>query len=395
MRRSGGGARAGPAGDGRAAGRGDDRRRRRGGRRHGGRAGDRARDGRRRGPRRRGRGLGRVRRRPAHDGVAARRRGRRHGRGRRVARAADRGRGAARGRLAARHARAGGHPLARRPRDRARRRRRGRDRRGRADGGDRGHARRRLPALQGRRGAAPGDRAGARAGRAAGPAPRAAAAAARGPRRRRGLVAAGGVALAGSGALDEPAPAVEACNGHVELCDRRLDDVTLPATHNAMSVPLRGWFSSLQERPIGEQLEDGIRGLLLDTHYADRLAQRPDADRSSRARGRWGRRSSRTRSARTASPRPSGCATGPGSAARASAACTSATRSASSARHRWPPVLEDIRDFLVTHPGEVAGGDQPGLRDARRTSPAQWTAPASPITRSRRRARGRGRRCGS
>ena len=38
-----------------------------------------------------------------------------------------------------------------------------------------------------------------------------------------------------------------------------------------MSVPQPGWFASLQERPIAGQLEDGIRGLLLDTHYADRL----------------------------------------------------------------------------------------------------------------------------
>ena len=43
------------------------------------------------------------------------------------------------------------------------------------------------------------------------------------------------------------------------------------ATHNSMSVPLPGWYSSLQERPIGDQLDDGVRGLLIDTHYADRL----------------------------------------------------------------------------------------------------------------------------
>ncbi len=46
----------------------------------------------------------------------------------------------------------------------------------------------------------------------------------------------------------------------------------MPATHNSMSVPLPGWYSAEQERPIGGQLEDGIRGLLLDTHYGDRLA---------------------------------------------------------------------------------------------------------------------------
>ena len=50
-----------------------------------------------------------------------------------------------------------------------------------------------------------------------------------------------------------------------------LDEVVLPATHNSMSAPLKGWFSAEQDRSIGGQLEDGIRGLLLDTHYADNL----------------------------------------------------------------------------------------------------------------------------
>ena len=40
------------------------------------------------------------------------------------------------------------------------------------------------------------------------------------------------------------------CDGHGELCDRPLDEVVLPATHNSMSVPLPGWYSSEQERPI-------------------------------------------------------------------------------------------------------------------------------------------------
>jgi hypothetical protein len=86
------------------------------------------------------------------------------------------------------------------------------------------------------------------------------------------LIAAATAAFAAGGAADEPPPVVDRCNGHRELCDRRLDDLVLPATHNSMSVPLPGWFSALQERPIGAQLDDGIRGLLFDTHYADLLA---------------------------------------------------------------------------------------------------------------------------
>jgi hypothetical protein len=75
----------------------------------------------------------------------------------------------------------------------------------------------------------------------------------------------------GTGGTTTAAPARGPCNGHIELCDRTLDEVALAATHNSMSVPLRGWYSSEQERPIGDQLHDGVRGLLIDTHYADRL----------------------------------------------------------------------------------------------------------------------------
>ena len=52
-----------------------------------------------------------------------------------------------------------------------------------------------------------------------------------------------------------------ACDGHAELCDRPLNEVALPATHNSMSVPLPGWYSADAGAPIGAQLHDGIRGL--------------------------------------------------------------------------------------------------------------------------------------
>jgi hypothetical protein len=86
------------------------------------------------------------------------------------------------------------------------------------------------------------------------------------------LIAAGIAAFVAAGGTTEPAAATTTtCNGSEALCDRPLTRVVLPATHNSMSVPSRGWFSAEQDRPIGGQLEDGIRGLLLDTHYADRL----------------------------------------------------------------------------------------------------------------------------
>ena len=106
------------------------------------------------------------------------------------------------------------------------------------------------------------------------------AASARGTRRRRVAVSSIAVVLIavtvavflGSGGTTTAAPATGACDGHAALCDRPLDEVVLPATHNSMSVPLPGWYSSEQERPIRDQLADGVRGLLIDTHYGDRLS---------------------------------------------------------------------------------------------------------------------------
>jgi hypothetical protein len=85
------------------------------------------------------------------------------------------------------------------------------------------------------------------------------------------LVAGATAVFVGSGGASTPPPVTGGCNGHEELCDRSLEDVALASTHNSMSVPLPGWYSAMQEAPIADQLDDGIRGLLIDTHYADRL----------------------------------------------------------------------------------------------------------------------------
>src|SRR5262249_9181392 len=75
-----------------------------------------------------------------------------------------------------------------------------------------------------------------------------------------------------TGGASQSAPSGgDTCNGFAELCSKSLDDVALAATHNSMSAPQPGWFSSEQERPIAGQLADGIRGLLVDTHYGDKL----------------------------------------------------------------------------------------------------------------------------
>jgi hypothetical protein len=86
------------------------------------------------------------------------------------------------------------------------------------------------------------------------------------------LIVIGVGAFIGTGGVSSAAPATGGCNGHEELCDRPFDEVALAATHNSMSAPLPNWFSTQQDHAIPQQLRDGIRGLLIDTHYADRLA---------------------------------------------------------------------------------------------------------------------------
>ena len=86
------------------------------------------------------------------------------------------------------------------------------------------------------------------------------------------LIVAVAVTFVGSGAVSSAAPKPGPCLGDDSLCDRAFDRVALPATHNSMSAPVPGFFSSQQDAPIPAQLRDGIRGLLIDTHYADRLS---------------------------------------------------------------------------------------------------------------------------
>ena len=58
------------------------------------------------------------------------------------------------------------------------------------------------------------------------------------------------------------------CNGHVELCDRRYDEVAFPAAHNAMSAAdLPGWYLPEQPTSLVGALSAGVRVLLFDTWY--------------------------------------------------------------------------------------------------------------------------------
>jgi hypothetical protein len=78
--------------------------------------------------------------------------------------------------------------------------------------------------------------------------------------------------VAGIVVVGRPAPAARretgACNGAPELCGRAFDAVVFPATHNAMSAAdIPDWLFPQQQKGIAHQLQDGVRGFLLDVHY--------------------------------------------------------------------------------------------------------------------------------
>jgi hypothetical protein len=56
------------------------------------------------------------------------------------------------------------------------------------------------------------------------------------------------------------------CNGSAELCERRLDEVALATTHNAMNAAADGFLYPSQVSGIAVQLDDGVRGLLVDAY---------------------------------------------------------------------------------------------------------------------------------
>lgn len=78
----------------------------------------------------------------------------------------------------------------------------------------------------------------------------------------------GAWALAGDeGERATAAERVSACNGSAALCDRPVTAVTLAATHNSMSAAKDGFLLAMHDGGIIEQLDAGVRGLLIDTWY--------------------------------------------------------------------------------------------------------------------------------
>ena len=141
-----------------------------------------------------------------------------------------------------------------------------------------------------------------------------------------------------------------ACNGHAELCNRRLDQVTFAGTHNAMSnQSIRDWMFPHHQAPIKAQLEAGVRSLAFDVHYGF----------AGGARIRTNMGDSSTRAKLVAAVGDEGF--------RAAERIRDGLVGVDESRQQMyfchgfcelgayeiVPTLRDIRDFMVTHPDEV------------------------------------------
>jgi hypothetical protein len=66
------------------------------------------------------------------------------------------------------------------------------------------------------------------------------------------------------------------CLGHESLCDKKFNEVTFLTTHNSFNYARRGHLKKSgpltylfpnQQKPIQDQLQHGVRALMLDLHY--------------------------------------------------------------------------------------------------------------------------------
>ena len=152
---------------------------------------------------------------------------------------------------------------------------------------------------------------------------------------------------------DEPAAPTEvtAYNGLPELGDRHLDEVVFATTHNAMGSPdTEGWMFPNQSANIERQLEDGIRGFLIDATYGMKAGNYIKTELDSTAGGMAKYEKAVGAEGMDAAlkirDRLAGLETGKRDVYMCHGFCELGAL-------RLVPVLADVRDFLVANPGEV------------------------------------------
>src|SRR5581483_4785131 len=74
-----------------------------------------------------------------------------------------------------------------------------------------------------------------------------------------------GAAVTAVGAVAPAAPALR-CNGSARLCDLPLGEVAFATSHNSMSSSADNFLGPNQDKPITDQLRQGIRGFQIDAY---------------------------------------------------------------------------------------------------------------------------------
>jgi hypothetical protein len=142
-----------------------------------------------------------------------------------------------------------------------------------------------------------------------------------------------------------------ACNGSPALCDRPLDQVIFPCTHNSMAgADVPGWMFPSQNTDIRQQLEDGIRGLLIDVHYGVRVGDRVKTELEDESQAMAKYEAVVGPEGMEAAMRIRDRMVGAEHGERDVYLCHGFCELGS---ERLIPVLHEIRDFLVANPGEV------------------------------------------
>jgi hypothetical protein len=165
-------------------------------------------------------------------------------------------------------------------------------------------------------------------------------------------LAAGAYTLRQQDELAAPVVATtDACNGHPELCGKRLNEVAFATSHNSMSGgDLADWLFPNQDRGIPAQLEDGVRGFLVDIHYGvpvgDRIKTLLDDEAAARAKYEAVMGKTAVDAAMRIRDRLVGAETGEKDVYLGHGFCELGAT-------RFVDALASMHDFLVMNPGEI------------------------------------------
>ncbi len=139
------------------------------------------------------------------------------------------------------------------------------------------------------------------------------------------------------------------CNGFAYLCNRTLDDVVFAGTHNSMATAAAGFTDPTQGRSIAEQLDAGIRVLLIDVYEGTPNAQHVCTDPTPLKVDQLTQEVGAQVVAALLALRNASCPPA-GSATSDLYLCHSFCENGAS---KFSDALAQLRAFLVAHPGNV------------------------------------------